>query len=106
MRVLWNKIKQFVKWLWQQLKDWRNLVILGVVVAVVSSEVWVPYLLGLLTGDAWWYAVGTACWVFWLGPFTPFWPLCIALTLGIRRVIDAISDRDREARPPRGSKWL
>lgn len=78
------------KWLWQQLKDWRNLVIFVIVFIVLSCEVWVPYLVYFITGSKWWLAIGSACWAFWLGPFTPFLPLCIVITLGIRKLIDKV----------------
>jgi hypothetical protein len=93
MRKLWNKTKQLFKWLWQQLKDWRNLVIFCIVVVIVSCEVWVPYLLGIITGDAYWFGIGSICWAFWLAPFTPFLPLCIVITLGIRKIIDIVIRR-------------
>lgn len=95
MRWLWNKIVSVWKWVWKQLKDWHNLVIFVIVFLVVSCEVWVPYLLGVITGDGYWFAIGSACWAFWLAPFTPFLPLCIAITLGIRKLWDKIKERRR-----------
>ena len=93
MKRLWNKIVSVWKWLWKQLKDWHNLVIFAIVFVVLSSEIWVPYLIGIITGDKYWFAIGSACWAFWLAPFTPFLPLCIAITLGIRKIIDHIKRR-------------
>lgn len=93
MRWLWNKIVSVWKWIWRQLKDWHNLVIFVIVFLVVSCEVWVPYLTGAITGDGYWFAIGSACWAFWLAPFTPFLPLCIAITLGIRKLWDKIKER-------------
>jgi hypothetical protein len=58
----------------------------GIVCALMSCEVWIPYLLGFITQNAWWYSVGSACWLFWLGPGTPFIPLCIAITLGLKKI--------------------
>lgn len=96
MRWLWNKIVSVWKWVWKQLKDWHNLVIFVIVFLVVSCEVWVPYLIGVITGDGYWFAIGSACWAFWLAPFTPFLPLCIAITLGIRKLWDKIKRRKHE----------
>lgn len=90
-----KRIKAFFKWIWQQLKDWRNLVIFGVVCAVVGSEVWVPALIGLISGNTWWYGIAAVCWAFWLAPFTPFIPLCIAITFAVRKVIDKIKTRQK-----------
>jgi hypothetical protein len=34
--------------------------------------------------------------VFWAGPFTPYFPLCIAITLGIKKLFDKFkSKRDK-----------
>jgi hypothetical protein len=48
--------------------------------------VWVPALIGIITGNVALYAVAGAIWAVWLGPL-PFIPICIAITLGIRAVI-------------------
>lgn len=90
LRKIWKKIKAFVKWVFNQLKDKTNIVIFLIVVAVVSSEVWIPFILAIVTGIEWFWAVGSACWAFWLAPFTPFIPLCIAITFGVRKIVDKI----------------
>lgn len=96
MKWLWNKTKSLFKWLWTQLKDWHNLVIFAIVFLIVSCEVWVPYIIYFVSGNEWWLAVGSACWAFWLLPLTPFLPLCIAITLAVRRILDKIKERHRE----------
>lgn len=96
MKSLWNKLVKLWKWLWKQLKDWRNLVIFAIVSLVVSCEVWVPYLLGFLTGNTYWFTIGSACWAFWLAPFTPFIVICITVTLTVRKIIDRIRSKHRE----------
>jgi hypothetical protein len=65
---------------------WSCLWLFGIVCAVMSCEVWIPYIIGFVTNNAWWYGIGSACWLFWLGPFTPFIPLCIAITLGLKKL--------------------
>lgn len=90
LRKIWEKIKAFVKWVFNQLKDKTNIVIFLIVVAVVSCEVWVPFLLAIITGIEWFWAVGSVCWAFWLAPFTPFIPLCIVITFGVRKIVDKI----------------
>jgi hypothetical protein len=81
------------KWLWKQLKDWRNAVIFAIVAIILSCEVWIPYIIGAITGDAYWFGIGSVCWAFWLAPFTPFLPLCIVITLGIRKITDKLRRR-------------
>ena len=93
MRWLWSKIKSFCAWIWQQLRDWRNLIIFVITFIILSCEVWVSYIVYFCTGNTWWLGIGSACWAFWLGPFTPFVPLCVAITLGIRKIIDKIHGR-------------
>lgn len=39
--------------------------------------------------------MATAYLAFWAGPFTPFFPMCIAITLGIRRIVDKIKGKDK-----------
>ena len=79
-----------IKKILNQLKDWHNILIFGIVAAILSCEVWVPYIIGVVTGDAYWYIIGSVCWAFWLAPFTPFLPLCVLITFAIRKIIDAI----------------
>ena len=90
LRKLWAKVKNFVKWLLKTLGDKMNIIIFVIVLLVVSCEVWIPYLIAIITGNEWWWAVGSACWAFWLAPFTPFIPLCIALTAAVRKIYDKI----------------
>ena len=86
---LWEKTKEmFIK-----LKDWRNLVIFLIVFVILSCEVWVPYLIGFITGNAWWFGIGSACWLFWLAPGTPFLTICIVVTFAVRKVIDKIKSK-------------
>ena len=92
----WNKTKSFFKWLFNQLKDWHNLIIFAIVFLIVSCEVWVPYLIGIITGDAYWFGIGSICWAFWLAPGTPFLTICILLTLGTRKIIDKIRGKKNE----------
>lgn len=83
-----KKLVATFKWTWKQLKDKTNLIIYIIVNIVVSSEVWVPYLLAVITGNKWWWGIGSACWAFWIGPFTPFSAICIGITVGVRKVYD------------------
>ena len=93
LRKLGAKVKAFVKWLLRTLGDRTNIVIFLIVFLVVSCEVWIPYLIAIITGIEWWWAVGSTCWAFWLAPFTPFIPLCIALTAAVRKIYDKIKKK-------------
>ena len=100
-KKLWDKFKKLIKWVWTQLKDRTNLVIFIICFIVLSSEVWLTYILGIIFHNGWLIGVGTVCWAFWLGPFTPFLPICIALTLGVRKIYDKIKksrERKKEMR--------
>lgn len=88
------------KWLWVNIRDWRTAIIFGIVFAVLSSEVWVPYLIGLITWgtelSAWMFGVASACWLFWLGPGTPFMVICIGLTIGVKTLWNKITKKKRK----------
>ena len=91
-----RKIRNFFAKLFNSLKDKTNIIIFIVVFLVLSCEVWVPIILGIVTQNAWWYGIAATCWAFWLAPFTPFLPLCIALTFAVRKAYDALKKRSRK----------
>lgn len=93
---LWLKFKGFITWLLKRLKDKTNIVIFCTVCLVLSSEVWISYLMAIITGNEWWWLIGSACWAFWLAPFTPFIPLCLLLTVAVRKVYDRIKKKRTE----------
>ena len=104
-----NKIKRFFKWVWYyisfpfiwlfyNIRDWRTFVIFAICFIVISSEVWIPYLIGVIC----WaneplriamFSVGSACWLFWLGPGTPFIELVICATIGIKAIFNKIKKK-------------
>ncbi len=88
-----DKFINFCKWVWNECKDWRTVVIFAVVVVFMYTPVWGGYLCHAIFGWKWCSAVATAYLAFWAGPFTPYFPLCIAITLGIRRLIDKIKGK-------------
>lgn len=79
------RIVSFFRWLWGECRDWRTAVLLLIVAVLIYSPVWAGYLLHLIFGWKWAGVMATAVLVFWAGPFTPFFPVCIALTLSIKR---------------------
>lgn len=83
------------RWVWMACHDWRILIILIIVFVVYSSSVWGFYLAGLICYKQesvrnWLWGIGSAMWVWWLGPFTPFMELVVLTTMGIKAVIDKI----------------
>lgn len=81
-------------WAKENIKDWRTAVIFLIVMVVMSSEVWVFYLLGFISWGSdfskWCFGIGSAGWAFWLAPFTPFLPLCILITAFIKGIVNKI----------------
>lgn len=89
-----QSIKRFIKWVtklfqkvFKECKDWRTFAILLIVIAVVYSPVWLCYLLYFLFSWKWALAVATTCLAFWAGPFTPFFPLCIAIAVAVKKIL-------------------
>lgn len=80
-----DKVINFCRWVWSECKDVKTFLLLLGVIAVVYSPVWVGYLLSAMFGWTWASVMASACLVFWAGPFTPFFPICIAITLSIKR---------------------
>lgn len=95
MKLLLNKIKIWWKTTWKELKDWKTLILYLIVTAVLSCEVWVPYLLAIITGNKWWWGIGSACWAFWLAPGTPFTIIAVTLTIAIKKLWIKIKRRHK-----------
>ena len=103
-----NKWKRFWKWvwyiiafpwvwLWTNIRDWRTLLLFLIVCAVISCEVWVPYLIAFIcwgntTIRYSMLGVGSACWLYWAGPGSPFLLICIGITIGIKALFNKIRE--------------
>ena len=74
MKKILIKIKNFFKWIWQQVKDWHNLAILFFVAA--SLFLLCVFLLGMVLfftdGKFHFITAFSLVFAFWAGPFTPF----------------------------------
>lgn len=81
---VWYYIAFPFKWCFTELRDWKTLLLFGVVMLVIGCEVWVPLLLGIIFNNEWLLGIAATCEAFWLAPFTPFLPLCIGITMGIK----------------------
>lgn len=80
-----DKFVHFCRWIWQECNDTKTFLLLLLVIAVVYSPVWGGYLLHAIFGWKWASVMASACLVFWAWPFTPFFPICIGITLSIKR---------------------
>ena len=87
IKALWQRVKKFLKYVWQECKDRKTIVLLLIVAFVMYTPAWGGYLVHALFGWKWGSVVASAYLLFWAGPFTPFWPLCIAITLFIKKLI-------------------
>lgn len=96
-KKLKRKFFRFCKNIWKECKSWQTFVILLIVMAVFYSPVWIGYGLYFLFGFTWCLAVATGWILFWAGPFTPFFPICLALALGIKRFIDRKKEKAEAA---------
>lgn len=86
------------KWLWTNIRDWKTFLIFAIVFVVVSSEVWCPYLIGFICWNDevlrnTMFGVGSACWLFRLGPGTPFMVIVIGLTIAIKTLFNKIAKK-------------
>lgn len=82
-----NKVVNFLKWILKECKDKKTIIILLFVIIIMYFPVWGGFVLGGWLKWQWCYAVASAYALFWAGPFTPFFPVCIAITLGIKKLI-------------------
>ena len=99
---VWYLIAFPFVWIWVNIRDWRTALIFVIVFLVISSEVWVPYLIAVIC----WsnepvrismLSVGSACWLFWIGPGTPFLVICIGITIGVKALFNKIKYRNKKA---------
>jgi hypothetical protein len=96
IQALWQRVKKFLKYVWQECKDKKTIALLLVVVLVMYMPAWGGYLVHALFGWKWGSVVASAYILFWAGPCTPFWPLCIAITLFIKRMIKKRMGKDAQ----------
>ena len=87
MKILKEKVINFLKWIKNECKDWRTLILLICVILTIYSTVWLGYLLYFIFKWNWCLVMASVTAAFWFGPFTPFFPLCIAITLSLKKII-------------------
>lgn len=60
---------------------------------ILSAPIWLFYTLGIIFNNGWLIGIASAYWLFWIGPFTPFIPLCLGITAGVRGIIAKVKHR-------------
>lgn len=85
-----KRLKDFFVSIWKQLKDRTNLIIFACVLVVVYIPTWLIGLLGIIFQNAGMIAIAVAYAAFWAGPFTPFFPIVIAITFALRKIFDKL----------------
>jgi len=81
-----EKFKALLRRIWAQCRDVHTIVLFLLVVAVLYTPAWGGLLLYALTRSELYLAAATSWALFWAGPFTPFFPLCLAITAALRRL--------------------
>jgi hypothetical protein len=85
---MWQKIKRWLKSVVSQLKDKTNLIIFIIVIIVTYSPTWLMALIGFLISSPYCTAIAIGYALFWAGPWTPYWPMVIAITFFVRKLYD------------------
>lgn len=86
MRKLRDKLIRFLKWIKKECGNKETIILFAVVVVVMYAPVWGGYLLYAVFGWKWCFGLASAYLALWAGPFTPFFPLCVAITLFLRNL--------------------
>ena len=94
-KVIKQKAINLWDWLKKECKDWKTLIVLMCVIIIMYSPVWLGYLLYYILKWNWCLVMASVTLAFWFGPFTPFFPLCIAITLSIKKIMQ-VKNRKRE----------
>lgn len=96
IKKLFNKVKDLIKWIWTECKDWRTLVIFVITWCIMVSPVFVGYILYFVTKNEWHLTYASVILVFWAGPLTPLIPLCIAITFAVKKILKIKKKHDND----------
>ena len=80
-------IKKFFKWIFNNIKDKRTRRIFYIVYLVMTSPIWICYIVGILSKSMLLIGIASGVLAFWSMPFTPLLAICLALTLTIKKLI-------------------
>lgn len=93
-----EQLRRFLSRVWEECRDARTLAVFIAVVVIMYFPTWGGYLLHALFGWKAGSVIASAYTLFWAGPFTPFFPICFAITFAIRRKME---QKDRAS----GYRW-
>ena len=82
-----EKAVRFLKRIKAECGNRETVILFALIVAVMYCPVWGGYLLYAIFRWELCFAVASAYLVFWAGPFTPFFPCCIAITLFLKKIM-------------------
>ena len=85
-----QKLKGFLSFIINELKNKSNIIIFICVLIVAYAPTWLSALLAIIFKNEYLWGVAVAYAAFWAAPFTPFFPLVIAITLAIRKIYDKL----------------
>ena len=94
-KIVKQKAINLWDWLKNECKDWKTLIVLICVIIIMYAPVWLGYLLYFIFKWNWCLVMASVTAAFWFGPFTPFFPLCIAITLSVKKVMQ-VKKRKKE----------
>lgn len=80
-----EKAAKILLWLKNELGDRRTILLYLIVLAIMYSPVLVGYPLYFLLGWKWCLIMASSYLLFWAGPFTPFIPVCLVITLFLKK---------------------
>lgn len=86
-KKLKEKFINLIKWIWNECKDYRTLIIFIIVWLILMSPIFVGYILYFISDKAWHLTYANAWILFWAGPFTPAIPLCLTVTFAVKKII-------------------
>ena len=82
-----DKAIRFLKKIKDECGNGETVILFALVVALMYCPVWGGYALYALFRWKWCFAVASAYLLFWAGPFTPFFPCCVAITMFVKKLI-------------------
>lgn len=90
MKKLLYKLKEWCRWIWHELMDWKNLLLFLGWEIIMNSPCIVGVILYFTTGNVWHLTYAGAVYAFWCAPFTPCTIICVTAALATRKTIDKI----------------
>lgn len=90
MKKMKKRVKKFIKWTVDLVKSFwsiRGMISLGISFMLFYGWLLVFIVIGIISGNAWFYGVGIGGVVFWLGPGTPLIPLILGFATFLRKIV-------------------